>query len=231
MRQAAMNMTSDSSWANIPAYSPGHTNTPAWSHVTQQPEEVLYRALDVTMALALLLALSPLITVACLLVKVCSRGPVLYRQVRVGRYGQPFTLYKLRSMVDHAEKESGPCWAQTRDPRITRIGILMRLTRVDELPQLVNVLRGDMSLVGPRPERPHFVDQLTTVIPNYHERSIVKPGLTGWAQINYPYGASVQDAKCKLSYDLDYVKNRSLFFNLRILIATIPVVLLGRGAR
>ena len=134
-------------------------------------------------------------------------------------------------MIADAEAGGTPRWAQKQDPRITRIGRLIRMTRVDELPQLANVIRGEMSLVGPRPERPHFVEQLAQAIPMYHQRAYVKPGLTGWAQVNYPYGASVEDAREKLSYDLYYLKNRSIMLDMIILISTIRVVLLREGAR
>ena len=156
-----------------------------------------------------------------LLIKFESAGPVFYRQERVGLNGRVFTLFKFRSMSVDAEKEGKPLWASQRDPRITRVGAFMRATRIDELPQLLNVLRGEMSFVGPRPERPHFVEQLEQIIPFYRERSWVKPGITGWAQVNYPYGASVEDAREKLAYDLYYVKNRSLFLDLLILISTV----------
>ncbi len=160
-----------------------------------------------------------------------SPGPVLYRQQRVGLHGEPFTLLKFRSMTNDAEQGGNPLWASQQDPRITRVGSLIRPMRIDELPQLINVLRGEMSMIGPRPERPHFVEQLARVIPLYGERSYVKPGITGWAQVNYPYGASVEDARQKLSYDLYYVKNRSLLLDLLILLATVRVILFREGAR
>jgi len=159
-----------------------------------------------------------------------SPGPVLYRQQRVGLNGQPFMLLKLRSMRMDAEAD-GPVWAIARDPRVTRIGAVIRLTRIDELPQLVNVLRGEMSFIGPRPERPHFVDQLAGAVPLYSERARVKPGLTGWAQVNYPYGASVEDARAKLSYDLYYTRHRSPALAVLILLSTVWVVLFQKGAR
>jgi lipopolysaccharide/colanic/teichoic acid biosynthesis glycosyltransferase len=155
---------------------------------------------------------------------------MLYRQERVGLHGRPFTVLKFRSMRTDAEA-CGPVWAMQRDPRVTRIGSFIRLTRIDELPQLINVLRGEMSFIGPRPERPHFVAQLERALPFYRDRAQVKPGLTGWAQVNYPYGASVEDARAKLSYDLYYVKHRSLLLDLQILVATVRVVLFQRGAR
>ena len=155
---------------------------------------------------------------------------MLYRQERLGLGGRPFTLLKFRSMRMDAE-QAGPAWAASRDPRVTRIGLYLRKTRIDELPQLLNILRGEMSFIGPRPERPHFVSQLTAAIPHYELRCHVKPGLTGWAQVNYPYGASVEDARMKLSYDLYYVRNRSLLLDLLILVATVRVILFQEGAR
>jgi lipopolysaccharide/colanic/teichoic acid biosynthesis glycosyltransferase len=165
-----------------------------------------------------------------LIIKLDSPGPVFYRQERVGLHGRPFTLYKFRSMRTDAEA-TGPVWAAKRDARVTRIGNFIRRSRIDELPQLMNVLHGEMSFIGPRPERPHFVEQLSTIIPFYAERSRVKPGLTGWAQVNYPYGASVEDARMKLSYDLYYVKHYNLLLDSLILFATIRVILFQEGAR
>jgi lipopolysaccharide/colanic/teichoic acid biosynthesis glycosyltransferase len=166
-----------------------------------------------------------------LMIKLDNGGPVFYRQERTGLHGKRFVLLKFRSMVLDAEAASGPCWAQPLDPRITRVGRIIRPMRLDEFPQLLNVLCGDMSIVGPRPERPHFVTQLVSAVPEYSKRTSVKPGVTGWAQVNYPYGASVQDARRKLSYDLYYVRNSCLLFDMRILLATIPVILFRRGAR
>lgn len=188
------------------------------------------RGMDIMTSLALLLTTLPLMVVVAVLVRFDSSGPVLYRQERVGRNGQSFTLLKFRSMRPNAEA-TGPTWAQQRDPRVTRVGSFMRRTRIDELPQLINILRGEMSFIGPRPERPHFVEQLAAEIPFYRERARVKPGLTGWAQVNYPYGASVEDARAKLSYDLYYVKNRSLLLDILILLSTVRVILFQEGAR
>jgi lipopolysaccharide/colanic/teichoic acid biosynthesis glycosyltransferase len=154
---------------------------------------------------------------------------VLFRQSRLGQNGRSFILNKFRSMREDAEKDTGPVWAQDRDPRVTRVGNFLRRTRLDELPQLFNVLLGDMSFIGPRPERPEFVYSLQTQIPFYMERLSVKPGITGWAQVRYHYGATVEDAIEKLQYDLYYIKNLSLFLDLVILIATIQVVLFARG--
>ena len=192
--------------------------------------ERLYRAADVVTSLVILVFTLPLMLIVAVLVRLDSPGPVLYRQERVGKDAVPFVLLKFRSMNSNAEAR-GPAWAQQRDPRVTRIGSLMRRTRFDELPQLVNVLRGEMSMIGPRPERPHFVEQLAAVIPFYRERARVKPGLTGWAQVNFPYGASVEDAREKLSYDLYYVKNHTPILDLMILFATVRVILFQEGAR
>ena len=209
--------------------------TPAWlAELDLKPlgrlQIAVNRAGDVAISLALLVFTLPLMLLVAVLVRLDSRGPVLYRQERVGLGGKPFVLLKFRSMNADAEAR-GPAWAQQRDPRVTRIGSLMRRTRIDELPQLMNVLRGQMGFIGPRPERPHFVEQLAGVIPFYDERARVKPGLTGWAQVNYPYGASVEDARAKLSYDLFYVKNRSMLLDLVILFATVRVILFQEGAR
>lgn len=188
------------------------------------------RAVDIGLSLCLLVLTLPLMLLTALVVRLDSPGPVLYRQVRVGLHGRPFTLLKFRSMRADAEAR-GPAWAAQSDPRVTRVGWFMRRTRIDELPQLLNVLRGEMSFIGPRPERPHFVEQLAEVIPHYRDRALVKPGLTGWAQVNFPYGASVEDARMKLSYDLYYVKHRSPLLNLLILFATVRVILFQEGAR
>jgi sugar transferase (PEP-CTERM system associated) len=192
---------------------------------------VAKRAFDICVSLALLLLTLPLMLLIAALVRIDSVGPVLYRQQRTGLHGRPFTLLKFRSMTMDAEQGGNPRWAIQQDPRITRVGSFIRPMRIDELPQLINVLRGEMSMIGPRPERPHFVEQLARIIPFYNERSYVKPGITGWAQVNYPYGASVEDARQKLSYDLYYVKNRSLLLDVLILIATIRVILFREGAR
>ncbi len=192
--------------------------------------ETLRRGADIAISLALLGATLPVIAVAALLVWCTSPGPILYRQVRVGQHGRHFTLFKFRSMYIDAEA-MGPAWAARHDPRVTPWGRVMRRSRIDELPQLLNVLRGEMSLVGPRPERPHFVAQLNSAIPFHEDRTRVKPGITGWAQVNYPYGASVEDARQKLSYDLYYVKHRNLLLDLTILMATVRVILFQEGAR
>jgi lipopolysaccharide/colanic/teichoic acid biosynthesis glycosyltransferase len=187
------------------------------------------RTVDFVLALVGLLVTWPVMLVVAFLVRQESPGPVLFRQERTGQRGEPFTLLKFRSMRTDAEKYSGPVWASEDDPRVTRIGKLLRKTRLDELPQLFNVLTGSMSLVGPRPERPHFVNELSEKLPYYLLRHTVKPGLTGWAQINYPYGNTVEDALQKLQYDLFYIKYQSLLFDLSILFHTVKTVILRKG--
>ncbi|MGH7091874.1 MAG: TIGR03013 family XrtA/PEP-CTERM system glycosyltransferase [Stellaceae bacterium] len=189
------------------------------------------RCFDIAVSLALLVFTLPLMALAALAVLIEDGWPVFYRQERVGRGGVGFTLMKFRSMRKDAESAGLPQWARNADPRVTRTGSIIRKVRVDELPQLLNVLKGDMSFVGPRPERPFFVAELARAIPFYTERHCVKPGITGWAQINYPYGASLDDARQKLAYDLYYVKNRTLFLDFLILIQTARVVLFQEGAR
>ena len=193
-------------------------------------ERGLRRTGDIFACIMVLALTLPVTVLTALLIRLEDPGPVFYRQQRVGLRGQVFTLLKFRSMRVDAEAR-GPAWAVQRDPRVTRVGAFIRRTRIDELPQLVNVLRGEMSFVGPRPERPHFVAQLSEVIPFYRDRSSVRPGITGWAQVNFPYGASIEDAREKLSYDLYYVKHRSLFLDALILLATIRVVLFQEGSR
>jgi sugar transferase (PEP-CTERM system associated) len=189
------------------------------------------RALDLISCLTVLGLTFPLMLLTVLAIKLEEgwHAPVLYRQRRVGFGGRPFTLFKFRSMRTDAELDGQARWAQKRDPRITRVGSFVRKTRIDELPQLLNVLRGDMSVVGPRPERPEFVAELADRIPYYHERHCVKPGITGWAQLCYPYGSSENDALEKLQYDLYYIKNNTLLFDLAILVQTVEVVLMGKG--
>ena len=181
-------------------------------------------------ATVLLVLTSPVMALVALAVRLSSRGPVLYRQTRVGKNSCCFDLLKFRSMAEDAEAGSGPIWAPgDDDPRITPVGHLLRRSRLDELPQLWNVLKGDMSFVGPRPERPHFVDKLRKVIPYYDERHGVRPGITGWAQVKFPYGSTLEDAEEKLEYDLYYVKHMSFLLDVAILLETVKVVLLGRG--
>jgi sugar transferase (PEP-CTERM system associated) len=172
----------------------------------------------------------PLIPLVILVIKLTSPGPVFYRQRRVGRDDVVFNCYKFRTMCANAEADTGPTWATDDDPRITRIGRFLRQSRMDEIPQLWNVLRGDMSLVGPRPERPEFVETLNKEIPYYHLRHTIRPGITGWAQIRYKYGSSIEDSKEKLRYDLFYIKNMSAGLDLLVLLHTFKVIILGRGA-
>ncbi|MBN1204516.1 MAG: sugar transferase [Myxococcaceae bacterium] len=188
------------------------------------------RVFDILVASLLLVLASPLLVLVALAIKLDSKGPVSYRQERVGLGGRAYRLWKFRSMRTDAEKD-GAVWARANDDRVTRVGRFIRKTRMDEIPQVFNVLVGDMSFVGPRPERPVFVEQLNKQIPFYGLREAVKPGITGWAQIRYPYGASVEDARNKLEFDLYYVKNGSLFLDLGIIFHTVRHVLLGRGAR
>jgi sugar transferase (PEP-CTERM system associated) len=195
------------------------------------PRRLSKRFFDLVAASVLLLLAWPVMLVVALAVWVESGTPILYRQTRVGERGEHFVLTKFRSMRVDAEKDGVAQWATKNDDRSTRVGRFIRLTRLDELPQLFAVLRGDMSFVGPRPERPHFVDLLNDEIRYYGVRHCVKPGLTGWAQLRYPYGASVKDAEEKLKFDLFYVKNHGLVFDLMILLQTVEVVLFGRGAR
>lgn len=191
------------------------------------------RLIDITVSMLLLVLASPimLLTVLGIFLESHGRAPILYRQVRVGKDGVHFPMLKFRTMIVDAEQDGTPVWAKTNDPRVTRIGRILRKFRIDELPQLINVIRGEMSVVGPRPERPAFVERLATEIPYYRLRHLVKPGITGWAQIAYPYGASVEDALEKLQYDLYYIKNYSILYDFYILLQTVPTVLWGRGAR
>jgi exopolysaccharide biosynthesis polyprenyl glycosylphosphotransferase len=208
----------------------------AWIKATRAAREgnlevMLRRILDLALGLFLVLLTLPVLLLTALAIKLDSPGPIFYRQERVGRDGRGFMLFKFRSMVVDAEVGGTPCWAVRQDPRVTRVGRFIRLTRIDEIPQVLNVVRGDMAFVGPRPERPGFVEQLGQAIPHYHDRAVVRPGITGWAQVNYPYGASVEDARMKLAYDLYYVHRRSLFLDLLILVATVRVVLFQEGSR
>jgi sugar transferase (PEP-CTERM system associated) len=189
------------------------------------------RTFDIAASLALLVFTLPVAIITALLIAMESGFPVIYRQERVGLHGRTFNVLKFRSMKTDAEADGKALWAAVDDPRVTRLGSFLRRSRIDELPQLFNVLRGEMSLVGPRPERPVFVDMLTEQIPFYAVRHSVKPGITGWAQVRYSYGADVEQAMRKLEYDLYYVKNHTLFLDLLILLRTIRVVLLGEGAR
>lgn len=181
-------------------------------------------------SLVLVAFMLPLLPIIALLIKLDSRGPIFFRQERVGQNGKIFTLWKFRSMRTDAEKDTGPVWASPQDKRVTRVGRYLRRTRVDELPQFLNVLKGDMSLVGPRPERPHFVEELSSSIPYYGLRHSVKPGITGWAQINYGYGSSIEDTIEKLQYDLFYIKNVSWALDLLIILNTVKTVLVRKGS-
>ncbi len=189
------------------------------------------RAVDVFLSLLGLLLILPFFPFIALAIKLDSKGPVLFSQLRVGNKEKQFLLYKFRSMRQDAEQRSGAVWAEKNDPRVTRLGKFLRNSRIDEIPQLINVLKGDMSFVGPRPERPEFVEKLKQIIPYYSKRHFIHPGLTGWAQVRYPYGASVEDAVEKLRYDLYYIKNISPFLDTLIFFETIKVVLFGRGVR
>ncbi len=194
------------------------------ARINEISRAVMHRAIALIGAILSL----PIAIVTAALIKLESRGPVLYKQERVGKNGRPFKLMKFRSMRVDAEKD-GPVWAKTGDDRMTRVGRVIRKIRVDEIPQFWNILRGDMNFVGPRPERPHFVSQLAEEIPYYEQRHLMAPGLTGWAQINYPYGASIEDAKQKLQYDLYYMKNQSLSLDATIMFETIKTILFGKG--
>jgi len=182
------------------------------------------RIIDVVLSFIGILIVAPFMPLVILAIKYDSPGPVLFKQVRVGKGDENFVIFKFRSMRQDAEKDSGAVWAKQNDNRITALGRFLRKSRIDEIPQLFNVLRGDMSLVGPRPERPEFVKDLKKIIPYYSERHFVKPGISGWAQVRYPYGASVEDAIEKLRYDLYYIKNYTLFFDFRIMLDTVSVM-------
>lgn len=205
-------------------FSPGFNKPPFVTNIK--------RAVEVPVAAILLVVLSPLLALLAAIVRLDSRGPMLFKQTRVGLRGEPFEIFKLRTMREDAEAESGPVWTDGQDDgRLTRSGRWLRRLRLDELPQLYNVVRGEMSFVGPRPERPHFVKQLRRVIPYYDERHSVRPGITGWAQVKFGYGSTIEDAECKLQFDLYYVKNMTLLLDLAILLDTIKVMAVGRGAR
>jgi sugar transferase (PEP-CTERM system associated) len=191
----------------------------------------LRRIISTFLALTLSIVTLPLIPIIALLIKMTSRGPLLYRQKRVGLRGQVFDCFKFRTMRSDAEADSGPTWASDDDPRITRIGKILRRSRLDEIPQIWNVLRGEMAFVGPRPERPEFVAKLNQEIPYYNVRHAARPGITGWAQINYGYGSSVEEAKEKLRFDLYYIRNVSTMLDLLIVFYTLRAVIIGRGVR
>lgn len=220
----------------------------------------LKSAVDVVISLLGIVLLSPLFLIIALIIKIDSRGPILYKQVRIGQnrrvngldrrrlsvrvrgerrnngrrnfdhLGCPFTIYKFRTMKDNAEEDTGPVWAAENDPRVTKVGRILRVTRLDEIPQLLNVMKGEMSLVGPRPERPYFVDKLKEQIPEYFRRFEIKPGITGLAQVRHKYDSSLDDARKKVRYDLFYLENRSVLLDLKILLSTAKTSLLGEGA-
>jgi sugar transferase (PEP-CTERM system associated) len=196
-----------------------------------QPSRFLKRLVDFSVSLGFLVAFLPVILLTILAIRLESRGPIFYRQERVGFNGKIFKVWKFRSMRVNAESDGVPRWASSTDDRVTRVGRFIRKVRIDEIPQIINVLSGDMSFIGPRPERPFFVEQLSKAIPYYDLRHRVKPGITGWAQINYPYGASIEDAKRKLAYDLYYVKKNDVFLDFTILIQTVRVILFAQGGR
>ncbi len=194
-------------------------------------ERAIKRIMDILISMALLTVMLPILAISAIAIKLTSNGPVFYRQERVGLNKQVFGVLKLRSMVVDAEQAGEPKFAQEHDPRVTAVGGFLRRTRIDEIPQTLNVLMGDMSFVGPRPERSYFVNQLEEKVPFYRERHCMKPGITGWAQIRYPYGASFEDSRRKLEYDLYYIKNYSLFLDLLIILQTLRVVLFPHGVR
>lgn len=218
-------------WQKVPVYYLGHE----WFVLSEgfrllnNPLRLrLKRLTDLLLSTVLLLLLWPLLLVTALAIRLESSGAVLYKQIRTGKDGRNFKIYKFRSMRQDAEK-AGARWASKNDSRVTRIGKWIRLTRIDELPQLWNVFRGDMSFIGPRPERPEFNVDLEKVIPFYHLRHLVRPGITGWAQVKYPYGASVEDAKEKLQFDLFYIKNYDLFLDFQIIMKTVRIVFFAKG--
>jgi exopolysaccharide biosynthesis polyprenyl glycosylphosphotransferase len=192
---------------------------------------LLKRMFDIVLSVIGLVLSIPLILVIIILIKSTSKGPFLLQQIRVGQMNRDFVMYKFRTMYENAEMMSGAVWAQEEDPRVTSVGKVLRRLRLDEIPQFWNVLKGDMSFVGPRPERPMFVNELKKEIPYYGERHSVKPGITGWAQIKYKYGASNEDALRKLEYDLFYIKNMSILFDMYIVSKTIKAIFLGNGVR
>lgn len=192
------------------------------------PYPSLQRLMDVVLALVGMCIFIPLLPILALLIRLDSPGDIFYTQIRTGLRGKNFRIIKFRTMIQHAEKETGAVFSTQNDPRVTRIGRFLRKTRLDELPQLINVLRGDMSIVGPRPERPEHIARLTQSIPFYRTRLVIRPGLTGWAQVKYHYGATDEDALVKLEYDLYYIRNQSLLLDLNIIIRTVyKVIRLG----
>jgi exopolysaccharide biosynthesis polyprenyl glycosylphosphotransferase len=199
------------------------------SEHSKKPYEVGKRITDVILASIGIILTAPFIPLIALIIKLDSSGPIIFSQIRTGKNGREFLAMKFRSMIHNAEKD-GPQWAQKNDSRITRFGTTMRKTRLDEIPQLINVLRGELSIVGPRPERPEFIKMLTQEIPFYQQRLLVKPGLTGWAQLLGPaYGGSVEESLEKVKYDLYYIKHRSLMLDINIILKTVKIIISGRG--
>jgi exopolysaccharide biosynthesis polyprenyl glycosylphosphotransferase len=192
-------------------------------------EKKVKRALDLLFSFFALLITLPVTSVIAALIKIESEGPIIFKQKRTGQNGKEFNVYKFRSMVNDAEKLSGPVWSTKDDPRITKIGKFIRKVRIDEIPQMLDVLKGEMSLVGPRPERPYFVEKLSKEIPLYKRRLKVRPGVTGWAQVKHKYDETLEDVNTKLRYDLFYIENMSLRMDFKILFRTIFVVLFGKG--
>ncbi len=192
-------------------------------------EKKLKRLLDVLTSLIILIITLPVIIITAIAIKLESRGPVFFKQERSGMNGAIFRIIKFRSMYEDAEKHTGPIWSSKDDPRVTGVGKIIRRVRIDELPQMINVLKGEMSIVGPRPERPFFVEKLSQEIPYYKRRLKVRPGITGWAQVKHKYDESVEDVKIKLRYDLFYIENMSLRMDFKIIMRTIFVVLFGQG--
>ena len=226
---------SDSFYERLTGKISTGTLRPSWLIFSGSSRRIAFykhvrRLLDVSLSIVGLILSVPIMILTAIAIKLESRGPILYTQTRVGQRDQNFTIMKFRSMRVDAEPD-GAVWAEEHDPRITRVGRIIRKLRIDELPQFVNIIRGEMAFVGPRPERPEFVAQLEREIPYYSQRHLVKPGLTGWAQIRYPYCASIEDAIEKLQYDLYYVKNQSLLLDVITLFETVRIVLFGRGAR
>jgi exopolysaccharide biosynthesis polyprenyl glycosylphosphotransferase len=205
--------------------------TPGFALLRSNWVERIKTIVDLTGSVVLIILLMPLMGLIALAIKLDSPGPIFYKQKRIGKDEQEFQVIKFRTMIHNAEEETGPVWAQENDSRVTRVGKALRLSRLDELPQLLNVLKKEMSFIGPRPERPEFIRELKEKIPYYFMRHSVKPGITGWAQVNYRYGASVEDAIEKVQYDLFYIQNMSLLLEIRILLKSIRVVLFGKGSR
>ena len=189
---------------------------------------LLKRIFDLIFSIALFIITSPIVIITAILIKIEDGGPIFYSQIRNGIDNKPYKIYKLRSMIENAEKD-GPKWSSANDNRLTKVGKIIRALRIDELPQLISVIKGEMSLIGPRPERPFFIEDLSKKIPNYYLRSLIKPGLSGWAQVNYSYGSSLLDAENKLSYDIFYVKNFSIPLDLLIFFKTIRIVFTAKG--